>query len=468
MSSDTASSTDFNLADEAWIPVLTARGATEVGLTELFDNTDQIAAIASGSVIVDAALLRLLLAVDAAADHAGISAARWVVGHQASFNLFDTTIPFWQNASMRELEELKSALSTAPGLTRPNGALESMANSPNSALAGLQRTRLTPAEAARALVMRQQFSTGGLQSFPAKAAYGQPPSAKSTIANQAPLVIVEGRTLADTLTASRYTAADAPIGQFQFTWNPADKPYADGIPVGVVDTLTWQARSMLLHRDADGLVDAYMCSEGLRYGALQPALLPHTTYQQKTKGADWTVRAPHHQRPAWRQLLDAYAAGSPGLLSHLPASTSTTGPQSVKLLGLSSFQGRIDGHVTGAIPLPAIPAEAAAALSDAVGNAYKEVSSALGSAGAAINASGWGDRRRDAFTATVEPAAAAIVADALHGTVTVDDAVSSLAAVGYRAATHVAEAHTDAYPAVAGMLTARVTDRAATAARKES
>lgn len=436
----------------------------EAGLAETFSGAATIRGVASEDVLVDAALMRLLLAVDMAAHAEGSTPEGWLYAHRQSFELFDADQPFWQNPRMGAYWELPGAVSAAGGLHRPNGSPLSIVHSVDDALADVRGTVLTPAEAARYLVMRQQFSTGGIQSFPAKAAFGLAnSSAKSTVANQAPLVYVEGATLADTLAASRIAG---PVGDFQFTWPTGVTPGSDGSPRGIVDTLTWQARSVLLRRNDDGIVDAYLCCDGIRYGALQPELVPHTTFEQKTKNAEWTVRAPHHQRAGWRQLLDAYAAGGPGLLSHLP--TDPPAHTDLRFIGLSSFQGRLDGQADGRLPMPHISQADATTVSAAVSDVYKEVSSALGSAAAALGSKDWGDRRRTDATTAIAAAVEPIVADTLRGDLTVGDGLAALTDTGFRLAEQVADTHAAAFPVVAGRVRARIADRATKAAATTS
>lgn len=434
--------------------MLTVHGTAEWGLFDVLDRASDVVGIASGDALVDASLMRLLLAVDVAATGDGIEATQWVTRHSGRFELFDSAEPFWQNPAMAAYWELPGAKSPASSMIRPNGSPESIVHSPDSAMGDALGVAITPAEAARALVLRQMFSTGGIQSFPASKAFGlKSSSARSTVANQAPLVYVEGTTLADTLTASR---VPGPTGTFQFSWPRGQDPYTDGAPTGVVDTLTWQARSILLNQRGDGMVDSYLCSDGIRYGDLHPDLLPHTTFEQRTKDAPWTARAPHFQRAGWRQLLDAYAAGSPGILSNLP-----TGPRQLRLIGLSSFQGRLDGHVDDRLPIPHINRTDAGRLSAAIADTYREVSSTVGVAGAALGSSEWGDRRRADAMRGLPHTTRNIVLSAVSGDLPVEDALTELSRTGYQAADTAAAGYAHAYPALSGRLHARITARAA-------
>lgn len=443
----------MNLTADPWIPVVTVDGHRELGLREVFASADRIAGVCSGDSVIDAALMRLLMAIDAAATAAGSPTAEWVGDHRERFELFDERRPFWQNPNMSQLWEVKGAAIAASTLVRPNSSPQSMVHSMESAMGEAFGTALTPAQAARCLVMRQQFSTGGIQPGIPKAAYGST-SAKAAIANIAPFVWVQAPTLHDALTANRIHEVR---GTFHFSWPDEASPFQEAAADGVIDMLTWPARAMLLHRNPDGMVDTYLCTDGLRCTTkLTAEHLPYTTFEQAKRDSPWTVRGISYQRPGWRQLLDAYAAGSPGVIEEAALRRAVPPDSCLRIIGLSSFQARVDGHVDDTIPIPTIARSDAAALSAAVVDAFKTAGSAVGSAAATLGfGKEWSDRRRPTATTGIADCARPIVCAALVGDIAVADAVTQIAAIGQRAAQSVVADLTPTYPAAAGKLAAR-------------
>ncbi|ULD39028.1 type I-E CRISPR-associated protein Cse1/CasA [Rhodococcus qingshengii] len=359
----------MNLLTEPWIDVFTLDGPQTLSLAEIVVNRGDIVDVASADPLEDAAILRILMAIDLASEGDPIN---WLHGTAGKWNLFDTAAPFWQNTQLREHvgERTVSPAVTLSYRYAGNGTvlLDHRHNE--------SQTRLTPVEATRALMMRQQFSVGGIQSFPEtifKIRTGPKitdlkglKSAKAAIAAPRPFAWIDAGNLADTLIVNR---RPGPIGTFHHSWpggNPGDAPDLGG----QADALTWQGRSVLLIPDLDGYVTGISMTDGLRYGEdTDPQLLPHTTFKQKKAGEPFTTWDVHADRPAWRQLLAAYAAiDAPGVLAaDLPADGQ------MRLAGLASFQSRIDGPVTGSLPVPTISRGDVAVLGAGVDDVRKYV-----------------------------------------------------------------------------------------------
>jgi CRISPR-associated protein Cse1 (CRISPR_cse1) len=359
----------MNLLTDPWMDVFTVDGSATLGLLEVARNAGDILDITCGDPLEDAAILRMLMAADLVSDG---NLTRWLESTTGRWDLFDKVAPFWQNPQLREHvgERTVSPAVTLPYRLAGNGAtlLDHHHNECGR--------RLTPAEAARALISRQQFSVGGIQSFP-ESIFGLK-SAKGTVAAGRPLAWVDAGNLADTLAANR---RPGPTGTFHHSWPAGIRPGQELPQGGQADALTWQARSMLLIPDSDGYVAGVSITEGVRYGDdTDPELIPHTTYIQKKKSDPYTPRDVHISRPGWRQLLAAYAdSAAPGVLSaDLPPGTR------IRLTGLASYQSRIDGPVTEALPTPQISRVDAARLDAAIDDARKYVVGRLIAAGRVI------------------------------------------------------------------------------------
>lgn len=189
---------------------------------------------------------------------------------------------------------------------------------------------------------------------------------------------------------------------------------------------------MLLIPDLDGYVTGISMTDGLHYGEdTDPQLLPHTTFKQKKAGEPFTASDVHADRPAWRQLLAAYAAiDAPGVLAaDLPADGQ------MRLAGLASFQSRIDGPVTGSLPVPTISRGDVAVLAAGVDDVRKYVVGRVIAGGRVVAPSStptspgaWWKRNMPTdsrMNSDMEP----IVRRALTGEIALDDAIGEMYAL---------------------------------------
>lgn len=420
-----------NLATDPWIPVLTVRGMETMGLVDVFASADTVVDVATGDPLEDAALMRLLIACDAAAARSNLPAADWVDAHRHRFGLFDDVAPFGQNADMARFIDDPKAARTIAFISYSFVGNGSTALGDTHNEAGI---RLTAAEATRMLLVLHAFAVGGRQSF-SQAIYGPSAmAAKTAICTNRPFLWVQGYTLAESLELSRITAD--PLGEFHFTWPANITPASTGAPTGILDALTWPSRSMLLLRDGDGMVDRAMCCEGYRWpevgkgdwtAEVDEWCLPYTTWTKAKPKEPFTIQGVHVDRPAWRQLLTAWSnPDSPGLLGNSP------GHGTFRLIGLGSYQSRIDGPVIGSLPVPVFTRTDGQRLLDSVTEAYKSVASTSGSlASNMISASTdiWSKSATSRMTVGFPVAFERIVTDAAIGLITVDDACAAIATV---------------------------------------
>ncbi|MFZ2529768.1 MAG: type I-E CRISPR-associated protein Cse1/CasA [Rhodococcus sp. (in: high G+C Gram-positive bacteria)] len=439
----------MDLLNEPWIDVFTHDGPATVSLLDLARNLGDIIDVVSGDPLEDAAILRMLMAADLVSDG---QIAGWLTETRGAWNLFDSAAPFWQNPQLREHLGDRS-IGPAVTLSYRNAGNGSVLLDHHHNETGL---RSTPAAAARALMMRQQFSVGGIQPFPEKI-YGVK-SAKAAVAASRPFVWIDAGNLAATLTANR---TSGPTGTFHHTWI-GGRPGRDGAHGGQADALTWQARSVLLIPDADGYVTGVSITEGSRYGDhTDPHLIPHTTYTRQKKNDPHTAWTVHIDRPGWRQLLTAVAdPTAPGVLAADPPAGTR-----IRLAGLASLKSRIDGPVTGSLPAPHISRADTAALGTAIADTRKYIIGRVIAAGRIAAPSSnptapgaWWKRLAPTNTrwnSDVEP----VVRRALTGEISIPDAVDALHAHADRYIDEVAAALASTSPAATAAATTPPTTR---------
>lgn len=386
----------YPLTDQPWIPVLTDTGMDHRGLASVFES--DVLTVASGDPLEDAAIVRLLLAIRIAAAAQELTPHRWVSEHADRFDLFSPTHPFGQNPDMARLVGLDR-------VTRPLSAQSyTLAGNGSTAVNQfhtLSGVTYTPAAAARLMLMRQAFSVGGIQQFPA-IAYGKGPiSAKAAVCTNRAFTWIDTGRLATTLDANAELVAGRPLGTFHFGWpDPQTPPPIAGNPSGVLDALTWPARSIYL-LPADPVAEIAIC-DGLRwpetgtpgYSPQREAdLIPHAVFERKTKKAPFTIQGVHTERTPWRQLLTALASEQPHGSVLAAARTADLPPGSVvRIAGLGSYQARIDGAVTGAFPTPTAGVDLAG-LSALISEAFISHGSYFGSL---AHAAGLTDRQQSA------------------------------------------------------------------------
>ncbi|MEB3023400.1 MULTISPECIES: type I-E CRISPR-associated protein Cse1/CasA [Mycolicibacter] len=370
----------FALTADPWIPVLTDTGMATRNLIDAF--AADVITVACGDDLEDTAITRLMLAVQIAANQAGSEPADWLDAHRDRFDIFDPERPFWQNADMARFDE-------QPGAIRPiiTASYRHVGN--KSVAVNLWHTAsgvtYSPAAAARLLVVRQQFSVGGLQS-----SYGKiPRSAKTAIAVNRPLLWLDTGRLAESMRCTAALTADRPAGTFWFTWPNDHKPTDTGEPTGILDALTWPARSILLRDTSTDVVAGIMICEGVRWpepasGADQHdlALIPHTVYARKKASDPYTAQGVHPSRLIWRQL--ATMCADPDNPAAPWQATAAELNARWRLGGLGSYQSAIFGPLTGSFPAPRDPATLATFLADLT-EAYQRIGSAAGSLAGAIS-----------------------------------------------------------------------------------
>lgn len=490
---------DFSLVADPWIPVLTTGGMDVRALPGAF--ADDVVTVAAGDEVESAAITRLLLAIQIAANHAeshrdpAARATAWIAAHADRFNLFDHESPFWQNPDMARFAELPGAVRPMLSAYRHIGTGSAAVNPRLPDTPGIT----SPAAAARLLLVRQQFSVGGMQPFTG-AAYpkvastrisretGEPEiklhpktkkpilksplSAMTSVATNRGFLWLDTGRLSQSLAATAALTADRPTGRFWFTW-PAGKEPADiATPAGVLDGLTWPSRSILLTGLAADQVGGIMICDGLRWPdpdtdyrytpEREAELLPYSCYVREKKTGPYVVQGVHSSRPVWRQLATMCADPDNPAAAWQPVAADLGARW--RLSGVDSFQGGYAGPVAGSFPAPHNPGEVAAFLTR-LAEAHAEIGSAAGSMAHAVSGiDGYlpAIPTHTGLTATAEP----LAADLATGTITLDEAREHLDAAAAQRTTLAYQSVARVRPRAAGRTLAIKTQAAQTNTKK--
>lgn len=255
----------FNLVSEPWIQVQTNDGPDTLSLREVFEQTDRVRTITGEVPTMGFAILRLLLAIchDAIGwrgtndlnrlSREGLDTGAvltYLDEWSERFDLFHPERPFMQVA------DLKTAKNEHSGLEKliadvPNGAPFFTTRS------GRGLAVISAAEAARWLVHVQSFDPSGIRSGAvgddqSKGGKGYPIG--PSWAGQTGGIVLHGTHLGETLVNNLTVSAgadDRPV------WSLPQRQTAarseDVLPIGPVQTFTWQSRRVRLVGDRSGV-----------------------------------------------------------------------------------------------------------------------------------------------------------------------------------------------------------------------
>ncbi|MFI9410048.1 type I-E CRISPR-associated protein Cse1/CasA [Nocardia gamkensis] len=362
--------TSFNLVDQPWINVLdnAAGRARTVSLAEAFARAHQVE-LAIDNAVETVALLRMVLlpvywrSVQPPRDESQWG-KRWSEGRLVPDLPVDEATQWETNPILEYLAEYRdrfdlfgkepfgqvAELRTANGETRTAGLLVSSIPTGNSVpLFGVRTDadppRLTPAQAARAMLATQCWDTAGLKSGASddeNATQGKSYGNPTGIVGQLGVVVPLGETLAQTL------LLNTPV--MRQGLNDEDIPPWEALPLtggcstrpatGIVDLLTWQARRIRLvpeiGENGSITVPRVVLTAGDRLVEIPIDAELHTMWRERTSGPKNT---PAVKRPASHQPGREMWRGLPGLL----ASDATPGREvepSRLLAGLAELRRR--------------------------------------------------------------------------------------------------------------------------------
>lgn len=358
--------TGFNLVDEPWIPCLTASGATErLSLHAVFDRGHELRDLATSAPSERVALLRFLIAVHQAAlrgpatgpelaallDRGRFDAAvgDYLVRWRDRFELFDRERPFMQPEVLDGVEPATIAT-----------LLPEWSSGNNTTLVDHHRDErppaLSPADAARALLVAQAYQLGGGVSKPFNRTAA--PLASGLVG------LLAGRTLFDTVVingppyAPEYRLPIPARGEDRPAWERSDarRPHKDGTtPAGWLDLLTWCPRAIRLLRDDDGAVRRCVVHQHLRLA--EGVHDPQIPLRLARDGSLVRVK-PQLGKALWRQA-DTILLGLGGGAFSRPGSVFHTVPElleddrilAIEVAGVVGSQGKIDDWAYARFPV---------------------------------------------------------------------------------------------------------------------
>ncbi|AEB11721.1 type I-E CRISPR-associated protein Cse1/CasA [Marinithermus hydrothermalis] len=318
----------FNLLEESWIPVLKRGTVTEIGLAEALVQAHSIERIETPSPLEEAALHRLLLSVlhralggprdvDGALDllESGVFSKEkleaYLDRYHKRFYLFHQQTPFLQIADLPEDPPPVPWVKLRPDLASGNNPTlfdhTTEASFPTASYG----------EAARALLVHQTFTTGGLlKRFKVTSAKGGPLAGAAAF-------LSTGKNLFETLLLNLVPYApedDFPVWEASPLRRTDVEGYQTAWPLsGTTRVYTWPARGVRLLDEGSGV----------RFMAYGPGVKPGeayfrdpmVAYRQDKKGQMLPLRL-STERSFWRDfgaMLPAAGGAWPATLAHAEA-----------------------------------------------------------------------------------------------------------------------------------------------------
>lgn len=314
----------FNLVDQAWIPVVDPGGSPrEVSLREALVNAHQYRQLSAGLPHTNAALYRLLLAVlhsNFGPDGADAWAELWeqqqfdptvldtyLQKWRPRFDLFSAEWPFFQRRNPDvEVKPANVLLFLVAGGNAETLFDHNVEDRP---------VRLTPTQAALALVTAQSFSLAGLCHPQLNLVYTDAPCSRAAV------FLLQGKNLFESLMLNlvEYNRALPIPRQSGRKDQPAwemDDPYLPErtVPNGYLDYLTWQNRRIMLFPSLENgqtVVRQITTAPGLVLSAERRNPMHHYRIDEKAsqKQSPFKVLRFNEGRALWR---DSSALLSPG------------------------------------------------------------------------------------------------------------------------------------------------------------
>lgn len=353
----------FDLIDEPWIPCLLQDGSNELlSLRTVFSQGHEVRDLATTVPSERVALLRFLIAVHQAALRGPASSeevfelldarrfndrvGEYLTSWRARFDLFDSERPFMQARARHDV-----------GATTIATLLPEWSSGNNTTLVDHHRDdeppALSPAEAARAVLVAQAYQLGGGVSKPFNRTAA--PLAGGLVA------LLVGATLFDTIVINGppYSPDDGVSGKSDLpAWERDEEriPRKEGtVPDGWLDLLTWCPRAIRLVRDDDGAVRRCVIHQHLRLP--DGTQDPHVPVQLGRGGALVRVKA-RAGRALWRQadgiLIGLGATAferSTSAFVALPDLLDDDRVRGIEVAGVVGSQGKIDDWAYARFPI---------------------------------------------------------------------------------------------------------------------
>lgn len=357
-------SSNFNLIDEAWIPVRKLDGErAELGIREVLRQAKDIAVIEDPSPLVTASLHRFLLAllyrtlegptdIDQAKAwfKVGLPVKKiddYLERWWDRFWLFDEKYPFFQIPGFE------------PKTWRAWTVLAAEHNADNAKVLFdhvdvTHPEAVAPSAAARWLLATQTFSVSAGKSELSHT--GTAPSATAA------MVLPLGRHLEDTLLLNLVPQNRAVLAGDQPVWEREPetvtnlKAGAERNIAGYADRYTWRTRSIRLRGEVDGSVSTLAFASGVD-AATKGGIDPMLGYRVDDKNGKLPIQ--FRERGLWRDfdsLLPDDTKLAPEVIDHATALTRLDRmrfPHSVLVLGQSNSKAKIDFWRMERFALPA-------------------------------------------------------------------------------------------------------------------
>jgi CRISPR system Cascade subunit CasA len=344
-------SPEFELRDEAWIPVRWTDGRLEsLGLRQVLCNAEHIRGLECSTPLRQIALLRLLLAIAHRADRLGDihSAIRrlsggWPTqrladyldtwGHR--FGLFDASAPFLQAPWLSRHEKTHNRQHSFARIT-------SEWSTGNAKLLmdhhvdGVEYV-LPVAEVAQTLVAYQQFCTGGLSKVFKDSDVGGPAMGFAHIWVTAP-TLARFLTLNQTLQGAEEYAGDLPAWE-QPVWTPENVQRPHSPFAGPASRYCHLTRSVLLNPSDGKKCPLLWWAEGIARTD-NAAMLDPMEAQRLGKDDTWRSLRLSEDRSMWRDsqcLMVSPSARAPAVVQHAIGLLEEAGDTASVTLGIGGL-----------------------------------------------------------------------------------------------------------------------------------
>ncbi|WP_457630555.1 type I-E CRISPR-associated protein Cse1/CasA [Oceanithermus sp.] len=316
----------FNLIEEPWIPVRTERGVVEVGLREALLEAHRFERLEASSPLVEAALTRVLLAVLHRAYRGPKSESEQenifeegsfepvIVGEYLDrwkdrFWLFHPTTPFWQVPDLPEDDPLPWTKLRPEFAVGNNPTLfdHTYDDAPPAA---------TFAEAARALVAHQTFTTGGLiRRYGVQSGVGAPLAVSAAF-------IALGDSLFQTLAQALvvYDEADdvpvweaGPVSLEELKGDKNKQPSKKVPFFGLTRVYTWLSRGVRLLIEDEEKVRYMAYGPGVHPVVIEPFSDPMAAYKKNARTKELVPVRLRTDKRFWRDFAALFPEEGAGV-----------------------------------------------------------------------------------------------------------------------------------------------------------
>lgn len=316
----------FNLVDEPWITCTKLDGGIEqLGFRDVLMKSHKIQSIQSQNPLTEAALLRVLLAAVHRAVDGPRSSNHWkelyIAGRfdqripqyldkwQHRFDLFSKDAPFYQTPELLVIDEAGH-----PSPQPVSALMLELASGNNKTLFDHTTDdaviKLSPAQAANAIITAQMFSLGGLNRKTTNL-FGYQQSFFHSVMVNGIFIALSGRTLFETLMLNMLiygdvepipnTPADCPV------WERTDRGGTTATtPKGYLDYLTCKCRHLLLLPESEN-GEIFVEHMHIAQGEAFPDVVNPGSISRKNKEGKWYHPQLKVDQLVWRDSTSLFA-----------------------------------------------------------------------------------------------------------------------------------------------------------------